>query len=230
MSQLLSWLYKVGTFFHPRLCAVCGAPLTDEEEKVCESCLAQFPYVEDENFFDNSSTHRLITRFPVRKAYSIMHYHHDDESHQLLIGLKYRHRPDLGFWMGRRMACELEPRGFFQDIDCIIAVPLHWHRHLKRGYNQSLELARGISYVTGLPVLRRELVRVRNNKSQTQMSHTERLRNVENLFRVRHSLSGRHVLLVDDVLTTGSTLSACAQAIMKASDNVRISVLTLARS
>lgn len=230
MATLCGWLHDFLTVIRPRTCAICGASLNSTEQKLCGSCLLQLPYIGCEDFLDNPSARLFWGRIPVERVCSFMHYHHDVDSHNLLISLKYRNRPELGVWLGRLVARELSPRGFFEDIDCIVAVPLHWRRHLQRGYNQSRELARGISETTGIPLLRRVVVRVRNNKSQTRMSTAERMHNTQNLFRARSSLSGRHVLLVDDVLTTGATLSACAQAIIDLSPDVRISILTLARA
>ena len=230
MATLADWFHDLFNFIRPRTCAVCGASLNATEQKLCGSCLLELPYIGCEDFYDNPSARLFWGRIPVERACSFMHYHHDAESHNLLVNLKYRHRPDLGAWLGRLMARELLPRGFFEGIDCIVAVPLHWQRHWQRGYNQSRELARGLSKATGIPLLRRAVVRARNNKSQTRMSTAERMQNTQQLFQARLSLAGRHVLLVDDVLTTGATLSACAQAILDVSPDVRISILTLARA
>lgn len=230
MASLKTWICDFRDIIRPRICPICGSPLNSTEQKLCSCCLLQLPYVGKEDFYDNPSSRLFWGRIPVERVYSFIRYRHDSESHNLLTSLKYRHRPDLGVWLGELIARELLPRDFFEDVDCIVAVPLHWRRHLHRGYNQSIELARGISKTTGIPLLRHVVERVRNNKSQTRMSTHERMQNTQHLFCSRSSLSGRHVLLVDDVLTTGATLLACAQAIMATSEDIRISILTLARA
>ena len=188
------------------------------------------PYLPMQDFADNPSSRIFWANIPIEKAHSYLLYRHDSDANRLLAQLKYNHRPDLGRWLGRMMARELRPKGFFTDVECIIAVPLHWRRHWSRGYNQSYELACGVAEVTGLPLLRRQVRRVRNNESQTRKSGEERIQNVQNLFIARPALPYRHVLLVDDVLTTGSTLTSCAKALLQANPDVRFSILTLARA
>ena len=144
--------------------------------------------------------------------------------------LKYIHRPDIGREMGRIIAHELSKRGFFREIDALVPVPLHWIRHWKRGYNQSLQLALGIHKVTRIPVWEHVVRRTRNNATQTSKSYTERMQNVENLFAARPLGKPCHLLLIDDVLTTGATLTSCAQSILAANPDVRFSILTLAKA
>jgi len=143
--------------------------------------------------------------------------------------LKYQHRPDIGTKLGRNIGQELKAKGFFSDIDAIVPVPLHWKRWITRGYNQSTQLANGISAVTGLPVEEHLVRRIRNNTTQTGMNSSQRQDNVENIFLSRETCY-HHLLLVDDVLTTGATLTSCAQSILRQNPKVRFSVLTLAKA
>ena len=126
-------------------------------------------------------------------------------------------------------ANELKEHHFFDGIDCIIPLPLHWRRQLKRHYNQSHYIAQGIHDVTGLPIFKNVVKRVKNNPSQTHLNAQERIDNVKGIFHLKHpeKMEGKHLLLVDDVTTTGSTLASCAQELGKIPD-VKISVLTLA--
>ena len=130
--------------------------------------------------------------------------------------------------MGRMMAKELMRSGLYEGIDAIVPVPLAKKRERERGYNQSLELAKGVSEVTGLPIADKVVVRTKFVGSQTQRGRWERNENVENVFELvdGDSINGKHLLLIDDVVTTGATIIACAQEVQKAS-NVRISVLAL---
>ena len=131
--------------------------------------------------------------------------------------------------MGRYMAAELIESGFFQGIDVIIPIPLHETKQRIRGYNQSEWIARGIAAVTGIPVDTEAVVRRKYTETQTRKSIFERWENVEGIFELHHaeSLIGKHVLIVEDVLTTGATTVACASRIMEV-EGIRISVLTLA--
>ena len=131
--------------------------------------------------------------------------------------------------MGRYMASELQASDFFHGVDVIIPIPLHKKKQQIRGYNQSEWISRGITAVTGVPVDTEAIIRRKNTETQTQKSALERWENVEGIFELHHaeSLIGKHVLIVDDVLTTGATTVACASRIMEV-EGIRISVLTLA--
>lgn len=214
----------------PRYCAICGTRLNTSEQKVCTNCLLTMPYVGEMDFVDNPITRLFWGKIPIERGFSYIHYSRGDNSHKLLMQLKYAHRLDVGRWAGRIIAGELLPKGFFDGIDCIVPVPLHWRRRLKRGYNQSEQIARGVASVTRLPLLKSHVCRIRNNETQTHKSADERMRNVENLFRVVRPIPYHHILIIDDVLTTGATLYSCAKAILDAQPDTRISILTLAKA
>ena len=230
MASLPTWLNDLRDLFAPRYCAVCGNRLITTEQKLCGPCLAELPYAAMGDFRDNPVARLFWAKIPIERAHSYILYRHESPSHRLLMQLKYSHRPDLGPWLGRMMARDLAPMGFFQGIDCLVPVPLHWRRRWTRGYNQSLMLARGIAQATGLPLATDYVRRMRNNPTQTRKSQSERLRNVEGLFQSRPGIPHRHLLLIDDVLTTSATLTACAQAILHENPDVVFSVLTLAKA
>ena len=147
---------------------------------------------------------------------------------QLVYELKYHGRPDIGEDMGRLMAYEMQLARFFDGIDVLLPVPLSKKRLRQRGYNQSEMLARGVSEVTGLPVVTKALRREHFQKSQTLLNRQERRENVEGTFILKRPelLEGKHVLLIDDICTTGATLLACGEA-LRAVNGIRISILTL---
>ena len=144
--------------------------------------------------------------------------------------LKYRTSPHIGEYLGQVLAEEISESSFFEGIDAIVPIPLAKGRLLKRKYNQCDWIANGISKQTGIPVVRNAVKRVRNNKTQTRLSVEERWENVEGIFQLHNpeSIAGKHVLLIDDVITTGATVISCAQTLMKAGGNVRFSVVALA--
>lgn len=173
---------------------------------------------------------------PIVRASSMIAYRPGYGVEHLIYSFKYRHRSDLAVELGRMMACELKASGFFDGIDYLQPVPLHPHRQRSRGYNQSERLAQGIAEITGLPIgdfVRRKV----DNVSQTRFSHFERNSNVQDIFEVNTEEVTRrqpqHILFVDDVITTGSTIINCVQSLtgipgIGVRPPVYVSVLSLA--
>ena len=178
---------------------------------------------------DNPVERLFWGKMPLERATSYFYYHKGSDFRYILHQLKYGGRKDLGDVMGRFMAAELVSAGFFQNIDSIVPVPLHPRKQQLRGYNQSECIARGISVVTGIPVDASSVARKKHTDTQTRKSAYERWENVDGIFCLRYPerFRGKHVLIVDDVLTTGSTITACTDA-FKGVENIRISILTLA--
>jgi len=164
---------------------------------------------------------------PLQRAAALIYYEPHSETAQILYKLKYADRPDIGEDMGRLMANEVQQAGYFDDIDLLLPVPLAQKRLHQRGYNQSERLARGVSDVTGLPVMTKAVRRKQFLRSQTLLSRWQRQENVANMFTLHDDtpLQGKHILLIDDICTTGATLIACANAI-KDVPGIRISILT----
>lgn len=165
---------------------------------------------------------------PIKRAAAFIYYQPHSEMAQMVYQLKYGNSPDVGEDLGRLMATDMSLAHYFDDIDLLVPVPLTVKRQRQRGYNQSEMLAMGISDVTHLPVVSKALKRQVFRKSQTHLSRHERQENVNGIFVVAdaETLRGRHILLIDDVCTTGATLTACAQALTPIA-GIRISVLTL---
>jgi len=169
----------------------------------------------------------------VGRCAALMYYRPGSESARLLDHIKYRGCSRLAVYLGEIMAREAQAADMLSDVDYIVPVPLHPLRRIKRGYNQSLMLARGISRISGIPVA--HMIRCRYHRSQTTLSSIQRRKNVKDVFSL--SKSGRRIinlprpltlLLVDDVCTTGATLSSVAEAIIKERANVSLRILTLA--
>lgn len=146
----------------------------------------------------------------------------------LVQDFKYRKFPGLARELGRMAALELLPTGFFTGIDVIVPVPLHWRKRMSRGYNQCEQIAYGVGEKTGLPVAT-NLRAARRHSTQTHLSREERQRNIKGVFKVRkaEALAGKHILLVDDICTTGSTLTAAAQALLAVCPGARLSMMTI---
>lgn len=165
---------------------------------------------------------------PVERAAALLFYEPHSEMARLVYDMKYHDRPDIGEDMGRLMANEMQFARYFDGIDILLPVPLSRKRMRQRGYNQSEQLAIGISDITHLPVVTKALRRKHFVKSQTQLSRHERQENVDDMFELRDGslLQDKHILLVDDICTTGATLMACIE-VLKDIPGIHLSVLTL---
>lgn len=218
-------------FFFPRVCLGCGRKLLVHESVVCLSCLSELPFTRLGNAPGNEMERNFWGKFPIERASSLFYYTKGGVVAAILHGMKYHGRREVCRRMGNWLAAELVATGFFEDIDFLLPVPLHVRRLRQRGYNQSRLLAEGIAEKTGITICTDVLFRTHNNRTQTHKSGYERWQNTENLFAVVPETSSllmhRHVLLVDDVLTTGATLTACADALAGIT-GIQISVLTLA--
>lgn len=230
VDMLSDYFYGLWHLFFPRQCALCGAPLLHRELCLCMTCDLALP----RTGFDGKAGNRVERLFwgkiPVCRATSYFHYHKEGACKQLLFRLKYYGRKEIGTALGQMAALELMDAGFFQSVDVIVPVPLHAKRLRQRGYNQSEYIARGLAKVTRLPVEVGVVERRRATESQTQKSVYERWDNMNEVFRLTpegNRLCHKHVLLADDVLTTGATTTACAHALLQA-EGCRVSIFTLA--
>ena len=203
---------SVAEVFYPRLCPVCGERLVAGERSVCLSCLAVMPRVGIAQGSCPEVERMLLGSRLVERAVSMFEYHRASPYAEILKDAKYRNSPRIVYDMARLFACELLSTGFFDGIDEIIPVPLHHRKLARRGYNQSLYIANGISEVTGIAVAE-SVHAVKPHSSQTGHDTAERHLNVSNVFRASPSVAGKCVLVVDDVITTGATIMACCDAL-----------------
>lgn len=214
----------------PACCPVCGRHLAEGERFVCISCLYDLPRLE----FDGRGQGEVWELFAgsriVERAVSMFRYGRTSPYSEILKDVKYRNRPELAEALARQFAVELADAGYFDGMDAVVPVPLHRKKLEKRGYNQSRFVAEGLAGVAGLPV-EDGLRAVRPHATQTFRTAEERRRNVDGVFRAESSLEGKSVVLVDDVITTGATLSACCDALRDAGvRSVRIVSLAFANT
>lgn len=225
----MNWITRILDFISPRLCVVCGQRLAPTERSLCSVCLFHLPRTDfHQKPLDNPMAQLFWGLAPIEKAAALFYYHPHSETAQLVYRLKYNNRPDIGEDMGRVMANELQTADFFSDIDVLLPVPLASKRLRQRGYNQSEQLAKGISDITHLPIVTKALRRKHFQQSQTTLNRWQRQENVEDTFWLKDGsqLQDKHVLLIDDICTTGATLISCANT-LKDIEGIRISVLTL---
>ena len=213
----------------PRTCVVCGQRLSVSEETICSKCNLHLPRTGfQQDPYENIMAKIFWGQVPIERATALFYYEPHAETANILYEMKYKNHPEIGEVMGRLMARELQMSNFFEGIDGIIPVPLAKKRQRQRGYNQSHELAKGISEITGLPIYNKVVRRTVFEGSQTSLGRWERNENVEQVFELKDAptVQGKHLLIVDDVVTTGATVIACAKELCKAG-GVRISVLSL---
>ncbi len=214
---------------YPDICAVCAEVLFDHEQEICEFCWTDLPLSNYHLLEDNPVSRLFYGRVPIEGATSYYLFNKGTRVQKLLHTLKYKNRPQVAEVLGRRMGNELMHSKSFRDIDLIIPVPLHKNRMRERSYNQSYFIARGLAENWNKPVLTEVLYRERYTGTQTRKGRFQRWKNVENSFSLHNpdKIKGKHVLLVDDVVTTGATLEACARQLREVA-GVRVSVLTIA--
>lgn len=238
MSFYIPILSDITSVLLPPLCPVCNRVLLTDDAPLCASCLHSLPMVPMASFDPSDPFGRPLSpleerlascRQLIRAASWIYYAPHTPES-QLLIHIKYHGHSRLARRLGALMAQHYIPTGLFSSIDAIVPIPLHPLRRLRRGYNQSEALAKGMSESLDIPVIKP--LYARHHKSQTSLQGEKRRSNVTGRYRLNRNAimlaGGRHILLVDDVCTTGATLLSAAAAITTQYPDIRISAFTLA--
>ncbi len=224
-----SFFHDFFRLFFPDLCVNCLFPTPSSKDPLCLRCLADLPYTEFHTQLENPFTERFWGRVPLQSGTAFLYFEKKAVVQKLIHALKYDGRPDVGRALGLMFGEVLSTAALFQNIDGIVPTPLHRNRQLERGYNQSEVLARGMAKAMQVPLLDRVLIRRQATTTQTKKSRLERFANVGQAFELVEGerINGKHVLLVDDVLTTGATLEACGLELLKGRD-VKLSMATLA--
>jgi len=215
-------------FFFPDLCVSCGQILNRQEKVLCTHCLFHIPRTEFHNDIENPVSQLFWGRVKIEYAGSYFYFNKGSSYQSLIHRLKYKGRSDIGIEMGKAYGAELR-KSVFARADVIVPVPLHPKKIKIRGYNQSEMIAKGLALSLNLPVNTSALIRSESTETQTRKSRFDRFRNMEGKFMVFDisQLEGKHIILADDVVTTGSTLEACATVILEI-QGTKVSILTLA--
>lgn len=217
----------------PAVCPICGKSLIDAEPFLCIDCTISAPFTNMWQSRDNNMEQRFWGQTPIVRAAALLWFVDGSNWRTMIHNFKYHshwyYAENMGYWL----ATEFARSGFFDGVDLIVPVPLHWRRKISRGYNQTEHIAAGISRHTSIPYTFNAVKRRVNNPPQVTTSYVGRWENSGEIFEVidPKQLSGKHILLVDDVCTTGATLISLAKTISKAcGDTVKISVATIAAS
>lgn len=222
--------YDFWSLFYPRICPACDNPLVRNEEFLCTACLMDLPRTNFHKDRENEVAQMFWGRANVENASAFLYFHKKSKVQHLLHKLKYKGDKEVGRFLGRLAANELIETPFAQ-IDMIIPLPLHPKKQKIRGYNQSEMIAQGLGEVWGKKTETGVLIRKIANTTQTRKHRYERWLNVEEVFEVVNpdKIANKHILLVDDVVTTGATLEASAGELLKVT-NTKVSIITVAKA
>ncbi|MBO5809470.1 MAG: ComF family protein [Bacteroidales bacterium] len=225
----LKFLNHIVNLFYPRVCAACGNLLMSKEETVCLSCRYLLPKTLYEKNADNPLAQMFYGQINFHAVTAEFFFSKTGKVQHLLHQLKYEGNKDAGFFLGQQLGESIKETELFQRIDYIIPIPLHPKKEHIRGYNQSHVIAQGVEDVTEIPIMKDCLYRKVFTSTQTKKSREERWNNVKDIFDIKNGerLKGQHILLIDDVLTTGATLMAAGETLSQIPD-IKISVATAA--
>lgn len=226
---LANLLEDFSHLFFPHNCAGCGSDTLPLDGILCAECSLQLPKT---GFFlkpENTIERIFYGRINIALAGSAFYFSKESLLHQLIIALKYQGNKKAGNYLGKLLGNEIQMAERFDTIDLIIPLPLNERKEKKRGYNQAMIIAEGIAEIIHKPVLEHAVIRKVFTETQTHKNRISRWQNMEGVFEVaaEQALSNKHVLLVDDVITTGATLEACGAAILK-TDGAKLSIATVA--
>lgn len=226
MTLIGKLLYGLKNAVSPNLCPVCGKHLVEGEEALCIGCEAELPRI----LLNGASCPDIEDLFVgskiVDKAVSMFAYSRTSVYSALLKDIKYHNRASLAQFLGQQFARELKALGYFEEMDVIVPVPLHYTKLDIRGYNQSRQIALGLSMESGLPV-NDAVIALHPHATQTFRTIEERHKNVNGVFSAKEDIGNYNVVLVDDVITTGATLIACCDALQSVGVK-KVNVLSLA--
>jgi len=215
--------------FYPHLCIGCGSDLLPAHELLCFQCIHELPHSGYESMPGNPVEKIFYGRTHLDAGHAGFYFAKGGLIQQLIHELKYKGNKEAGLYLSRLMGERMLYSGRFRGIAFIVPLPLAPEKEYRRGFNQAGLICNGLSEAMNIPVLRKNIIRIRNTETQTKKHRAERWENVSGSFFVNDPdlLRGKHILLVDDVITTGATLEACAAAICAAAD-IRISIAALA--
>ncbi len=229
MEKLKVYASDFLSLFYPRLCNGCKKALIQDEECLCSFCRYELPQTNFHKERENPMSQVFWGRVDIETATALFYFQKGGKVQNIVHQFKYKGKTEVGIYLGKILGRQLKSHPVWEPIDVIVPVPLHEKKQYKRGFNQSEVFGRGISTLFNRPVETNNLQRITRTDTQTRKGRFKRWENVETVFQVKKpdSFRGRNILLIDDVVTTGSTLEACARK-LKDIKGVRVWVATIA--
>jgi ComF family protein len=215
--------------FFPKLCYACQSFLNDNEQHICTQCRHELPLTNFNNLENNAVEKLFYGRVPIKQATALLWFKKKSIVQQLLHNLKYKSHEDIGLFLGEWLGEELSEKKTYQSIEVVVPVPLHKLRQRKRGYNQVHTFAKAIADKLQVECNTSVLQKTKATETQVFKDRLKRWNDDNTIFSVSNTndFKGKHILLVDDVITTGATIEACANALLKI-EGIKISVATMA--
>jgi ComF family protein len=229
IQKLKSYLKDFSHLLYPHNCEGCGTDVLNDDAVLCAKCLFDLPVTHFCNTQNNPVAKTFYGRLPIEHAAAAYFFTKDSLLQHLMIQLKYRNNKEVGFYLGKQLGHQLQQSQLFEGVDALIPLPLNPKKERKRGYNQAMIICQGIASVWQKPIIQHAVVRIHFTETQTLQDRVHRWQNMQNVFTVSDPqiIEGKHILLVDDVITTGATLEACGAAIVKV-PQTKLSIAALA--
>jgi ComF family protein len=229
MLLVKQWCTDLLGLLFPNLCNACGIALYHSEHLICTKCLYDLPLTDYHQHAENRVAKQLWGRLPLNAAMAMLYFRKGAKVQNLIHNLKYNGRTDVGVLLGNMLGERLITSTLYKDIDLIIPVPLHHKKYKHRGYNQCTFIAEGIAEKMEIAFSEENLIRSTSTESQTKKNRYNRYENMQDVFKVSTPtyIAGKHILLVDDVITTGATLEACANELLN-NGAAKVSIAALA--
>lgn len=229
--SIICTLYKgISQLCAPRCCLLCGKELVNGEKQLCRPCITTLPRTHFENKHDNFCEQRLWGKVDVYRAFSTYYYRKDESLRELIHHFKYRGNKELAIVLGEEMGRSILSADINKEFDILVPIPIHPKKEKSRGYNQTYYIAQGISNITGMQIRTDILSKITNTDSQTTKSKYERYESIKQAYALtasKESVKGLRMLIIDDVLTTGSTVEVCSQLLLSI-PGTRVGIATLA--
>ena len=225
----MQFLKDIFYLFFPKICVTCSSSLLQSEEVVCTKCRHDLPIIGYTDYQKNKITSIFYGKIPIEKATSFLYFYKEGKVQKLIHQLKYKGNQEIGSFIGLWFGQLLKESNQFNDIDYIIPVPLHPKKLRKRGYNQLTTFGNSLNYILKIPYKTGILVKSNTSKTQTYKNRFDRFFESNSNFKITNTtfLENKHVLLIDDVITTGATLESCCLELLK-TKNIKISIVTIA--
>lgn len=229
LKTLNTYTKDLLNLFFPHFCEGCGSDIGEDSQLLCLQCMARLP---ETNFFEapgNPVEKTFYGRLTTEAAGAAYYFTKDSLVQHLVTELKYQGNKEVGLYLGRMTALQLSKSNRFDTVDCIVPLPLNDKKLKKRGYNQAALICEGMSSILDIPVIPDIAIRKLFTETQTAKDRVDRWQSMQNVFELKNPrrLENKHILLVDDIITTGATLEACGNVLLKA-PGARLSIATVA--